>query len=179
MSWYFKIHDKHQLVYNVLDKDMIRYEVLPYLPVPKHVYILNSDLAEDVPYIFSSSFKLAVKYRLRLHFRSVVYAYCMHYYLQLLALVVVNVRVFCAVTYAHVHVSIIFCLFFSVKFNIMSALFVRQLPTLPQKIDSREGLSRCKGGVVLGCGRMNIYYNKPSFAPTFGPFFAKCGAIWC
>jgi len=166
-------------VYNVLDKDMIRYEVLPYLPVPKHVYILNSDLAEDVPYIFSSSFKLAVKYRLRLHFHSVVYAYCMHYYLQLLALVVVNVRVFCAVTYAHVHVSIIFCLFFSVKFNIMSALFVRQLPTLPQKIDSREGLSRCKGGVVLGCGRMNIYYNKPSFAPTFGPFFAKCGAIWC
>jgi len=40
-----------------------------------------------------------------------------------------------------------------------SALFVRQLPTLPQKIDSREGLFRCKTGVVLGCGRMNIYYN--------------------
>ena len=48
-----------------------------------------------------------------------------------------------------------------------SALFVCQLPTLPQKIDSREGLFRCKMGVVLGCGRMNIYYNKPPFAPTF------------
>ena len=60
-----------------------------------------------------------------------------------------------------------------------SALFVRQMPTLPQKIDSREGLFRCKKGVVLGCGRMNIYYNKPLFAPTFGPFLAKYGAIWC
>jgi hypothetical protein len=58
-----------------------------------------------------------------------------------------------------------------------SALFVRQLPTLPQKIDSRESLFRCKKGVVLGCGRMNIYYNKPPFAPTFGPFLAKYGAI--
>ena len=58
-----------------------------------------------------------------------------------------------------------------------SALFVRQLPTLPQKIDSREGLFRCKTGVVLGCGRMNIYYNKPPFTLGFGPFLAKCGAI--
>ena len=32
-----------------------------------------------------------------------------------------------------------FCLFFSKKFNIMSALFVHQSLTLPQKIDSREG----------------------------------------
>ena len=48
-----------------------------------------------------------------------------------------------------------------------SALFPHRLPTLPQKIDSREGLFRCKKGVVLGCGRMNIYYNKPPFAQTF------------
>ena len=93
--------------------------------------------------------------------------------------VVVNVRVFCAVIHACVYVSIIFCPFFSVRFNIKSAFFPHQLPTLPQKIDFREGLFRCKKGVVLECGRMNIYYNKPSFAPTFGPFLAKCGAIWC
>ena len=31
------------------------------------------------------------------------------------------------------------CNIFNVKFNIMSALFVHQLPTRPQKIDSREG----------------------------------------
>ena len=60
-----------------------------------------------------------------------------------------------------------------------SALFPHQLPTLPQKIDSSESLFRCKKGVVLGCGRMNIYYNKPSFAPTFGPFLAKYGAMQC
>ena len=31
------------------------------------------------------------------------------------------------------------CLVFSKKFNILSALFVHQLFTLPKKIDSREG----------------------------------------
>jgi len=31
------------------------------------------------------------------------------------------------------------CQFFSVNFNIMSALSAHQPPTLPQKIDSREG----------------------------------------
>ena len=32
------------------------------------------------------------------------------------------------------------CQLFSNKFNIMSALFIHQSRTLPQKIDSREGL---------------------------------------
>ena len=32
------------------------------------------------------------------------------------------------------------CQLFSMKFNIMSALFIHQSRTLPQKIDSREGL---------------------------------------
>ena len=32
-----------------------------------------------------------------------------------------------------------FCLVFSKEFNIMSALSAHQPPTLPQKIDSREG----------------------------------------
>ena len=32
------------------------------------------------------------------------------------------------------------CQLFRKKFNIMSALFTNQSPTLPQKIDSREGL---------------------------------------
>ena len=91
---------------------------------------------------------------------------------------VVNVRVSVPLS-MRVRMYRFFCLFFSVKFNIKSAFFPHQLPTLPQKIDSREGLFRCKKGVVLGCGRMNIYYNKPSFAPTFGPFLAKCGALCC
>ena len=37
-------------------------------------------------------------------------------------------------------VSLKYCQLFSVNFNIMTALFVHQPPTLPQKIDSREGL---------------------------------------
>ena len=37
-------------------------------------------------------------------------------------------------------VSLKLCQLFSVNFNIMTALFVHQSPTLPQKIDSREGL---------------------------------------
>ena len=37
-------------------------------------------------------------------------------------------------------VSLEYCQFFSVIFNIMTALFVHQSFTLLQKIDSREGL---------------------------------------
>ena len=37
-------------------------------------------------------------------------------------------------------VSLKHCQFFSVNFNSMTALFVHQSFTLPQKIDSREGL---------------------------------------
>ena len=39
-----------------------------------------------------------------------------------------------------------YCQLFSKKFNTMSTLFIHQLLTLPQKIDSREGLFRCQTG---------------------------------
>ena len=38
------------------------------------------------------------------------------------------------------HHQKVFCLVFGWNFNIVSALFFNQSPTLPQKIDSREGL---------------------------------------
>jgi len=60
--------------------------------------------------------------------------------LQPLALAVVNVRAFYAFIPTRVYGTIVLCLVFSKKFNIMSTLFVHQAPTLPQKIDSREGL---------------------------------------
>ena len=60
----------------------------------------------------------------------------------------------------------------------MSALFAHQSPTLPQKIDSREGLFWCKKGLVVHADKMNIYFIKPRFAPYFGLFAAKCSAIW-
>ena len=60
----------------------------------------------------------------------------------------------------------------------MSALSVHQSLTLSQKIDSREGWFRCKRGVVVNAGKMNIYYKEPPFAPILGLFGAKCSA-WC
>ena len=72
-----------------------------------------------------------------------------------------------------------FCLVFSKKFNIMSALSAHQSLTLPQKIDSREGLFWCKKGVVCAYGKMNFYLKEPPFAPFSELFGAKCSAFWC
>ena len=60
----------------------------------------------------------------------------------------------------------------------MSTLFAHQSHTLPQIIDSREGLFRCKMGLVVHADKMNIYFIKPRFAPYFGLFAAKYSAIW-
>ena len=60
----------------------------------------------------------------------------------------------------------------------MSALFAHQSPMLPQIIDSREGLFRCKMGLVVHAGKMNIYFKEPPIALGFGLFAAKCSAIW-
>jgi len=61
----------------------------------------------------------------------------------------------------------------------MNALSVHQSLTLPQKNDSREGWFRCKRGVVVNAGKMNIYYKELPFAPILRLFGAKCSAIWC
>ena len=61
----------------------------------------------------------------------------------------------------------------------MNAHFVHQQPTLPQKTDSREGLTWCKMGHACACGIMDIYYKQPPFAPVLGLFSAKNSAIWC
>ena len=70
------------------------------------------------------------------------------------------------------------CHLFSANFNIVSALFAHQSLILPQKIDSREGLFRCKKGLVVHAGKMNIYFKEPPIALGFGLFSAKCSAIW-
>ena len=76
-----------------------------------------------------------------------------------------------------------FCLVFSKKINMISTLFVHQSLTLPQKIDSREGLFWCKKGLARQCGKMNLYSKELVFAPTFGRFAAKwcviCGKTQC
>ena len=65
---------------------------------------------------------------------------CLLNALQSLAQAVVGAYVLCAVAHARVCGIIAFCLVFGKVFNIMTALFVHQLPTLPQIIDSRGGL---------------------------------------
>ena len=59
----------------------------------------------------------------------------------------------------------------------MSALFIHQLLTLPQIIDSREGLFGCKMGLACACGKMNFYLKEPPFAPVLGLFAAKYSAF--
>ena len=59
----------------------------------------------------------------------------------------------------------------------MSALSIHQTPTLPQKIDSCEGLFRCKMGLVVNARKMNPRCIKLQFAPDYVLFAAKCSAI--
>ena len=65
----------------------------------------------------------------------------------------------------------------------MSALSAHQPPTLPQKIDSREGVFGGKKGFVCEYDKMNVYSKRPPFVPHFGLFAAKytaiCGKMHC
>jgi len=100
--------------------------------------------------------------------------------LQPLALAVVCVRAFHIVVHALVRgILVFYCLIFSREFNILSALFVHQSFTLPQKIDSREGWFWCKKGVAREYDKMNFYLKQLPFVPAFGLFAAKRTAIWC
>ena len=73
-------------------------------------------------------------------FHDVVSVSCGQHALQPFALAVASARILCAVAHSRVHAAYSFCLTFSKNFNIVSALFVHQSFTLPQKIDSRGGL---------------------------------------
>ena len=72
-----------------------------------------------------------------------------------------------------------FCPLFSKNFNTNIALFVHQLPTRSQKIDSRGGWFSFKMGLVVNADKMNIYFITPPFTPDIGLFAAKFTAICC
>ena len=61
----------------------------------------------------------------------------------------------------------------------MSAFFVHQSFTLPQKIDSRGGLFWCKKGAVVYVNKMNFYLKRPPLTLVLGRFAAKCSVFWC
>ena len=75
--------------------------------------------------------------------------------------------------------ELLFCLVLSKDFNIMSALSAHQLPTTPQKIDSRGGLFWCKKGWVVNASKMNTHCIKSQFVLVLGLFLAKFNAFWC
>ena len=77
--------------------------------------------------------------RLLLRLHDVVAVGCELHARQPLALAVVNIRAFRLRFLSARTRHNLLCLVFGKKFNIMSALFVHQPSTLPQKIDSREG----------------------------------------
>ena len=88
----------------------------------------------------STGRKPLVDGRLLLPSHDAVPVVCEQHALQPLALAAASVSVFLAVAHSRVFTESLFCLVFSKKFNIISTLFVHQSLTLPQKIDSREGL---------------------------------------
>ena len=117
--------------------------------------------------------KLTVDGRLLLRFHDAVSVGRWLHALQPLTLAVVSARALGVVEHARVYSTTVFCLVFGKKFNIMSAIFVHQSLTLPQKIDSHEGWFWCKKWVVCAYGKMNIYFKEPPFAPFSGLFAAK------
>ena len=88
----------------------------------------------------STSRKLPVNGRLLLPFYAAVLVVREQHALQPFALAIASVHVFRAVVHSRLFTANLFCLVSGKDFNIMSALFVHQSLTLPQKIDSREGL---------------------------------------
>ena len=126
-------------MYDVPNKGTIKHEIMPHLFAAKRGYDSKKRLGELFNGI-STSCRLLVCGQLLPPFHDVVPVVCEQHALQPLALAAASVSVFRAVAHPRVFTESLFCLVFSKKFNIISALFVHQSFTLPQKIDSREGL---------------------------------------
>ena len=162
-------------MYEVLDKDTMKSEILLHLPVAKRSYDSKSNLLkafQGILYKLKTSLQWHIMRK-----KSRLLFYVSYVLMSEWAYLCQNTirRTINSFTCQPVN----FCNLFSKNFNTKSGLSIHQLPTLPQKIDSREGLSWCKMGWVCECGKMNFYLIKPSFAPVMGLFAAKCSAIWC
>ena len=127
----------------------------------------------------STSRKPLVNGRLLLRFHEAVAVVRVQHALQPLALVVASLHVFCAADHLQMFTANSFCLVFSKKFNIISALPIHQPLTLSQKIDSRGGLFWCKKRLVVHAVKVNIYLKTSPLTPVFGHFAAECSAFWC
>ena len=165
-------------MYEVLDKDTMKSEISPHLSVIKQSYVSQSGLVEVIQYIL---------YKLKTGCQWLSY-FCVSMMQSPLAVSSMPCNRShwhhkrtcfpCRYPYACIRQNC-FCIVFSKKFNIMSALPGHQSSTLPQKNDSREGWFWFKKGLVCECAKMNFYLKRPSFAPVIGLFAAKWSAFWC
>ena len=154
------------LMCEVLDKDTIKPEILPHLSVAKRGYVSKMTWWKSF-YTFSTSQKTGCRWQMTAAFPW----YCFRWPW---AVCPTTTRVGgrkrtclpCRCPGACIQYNR-FCLVFSKKFNIMSALSVHQPLTLPQKIDFREAWLWCKMGMVVNAGKMNFYSQKPPFAPIW------------
>ena len=126
-------------MYEVPGQDRMKSEILPHLPVSKRGYNLKREW-EEVILCSLHKQKTACRWPITSRFHDVVAVVREQHALQPLALAAASACVFLAVAHSCGFTVSLFCLVFSNKFNIISALFVHQSLTLPQKIDSREGL---------------------------------------
>ena len=124
---------------DVPNKGTIKHEIMPHLSVSKRGYALKSGWAEVIQCSLHKQ-KTACRWPITSRFHDAVPVVCEQHALQPLALAAASVCVFLAVAHSRVFTTSSFCLVFSKEFNIISALFVHQSLTLPQKTDSREGL---------------------------------------
>ena len=161
---------------NVPDKDTIKSEIMHHLSVAKRGQVSKSNRAELFNAVFTS-WKPLVNGRLLQRFHGAASVGHEQAAPQQLALVVASVRAYRSVAHSRVFTKHWFCLVFSKESNIVSVLSAHQSLSLPQKIDSREGLFWCKKGLVCACGRMNFYLNKPPLAPVLRLFAAKWSAF--
>ena len=152
-------------------------EILPHLSLVKHGCVSKSNRADIIPCGLHKP-KTACLWQITSAFpwKAVPVAREQRA-LQPLELVVASLHVFRAFAHLRVSTTHWFCLVFSKKFNIMSAFVVHQSPTLPQKIDSREGLFWCEIGLACACGKMNFYLKRLPFTPVSGQFATKCSAF--
>ena len=166
-------------MYDVPNKGTIKHEIRPHLFAAKRGYGSKKRLGGELFSGISTSCRLLVCGQLLLPSHDAVPVACEQHALQPLALAAASASVFLAVAHSCGFTASLTCLIFSKKFNIISALFVHQSLTLPQKIDSREGLFWCKKGWHATVGKMYFYLRRPPFAPLSGLFAAKFSAFWC
>ena len=139
MGYSYQNNINAPLMHEVPDKDTIKHEVTSLLSVPKRGYVSKNDLLEGIPKML---FKLQTAYRRQIN--SAFPRYCFRWPRAACPATArtgggkrswFSCRCPCACVQHNR-----FCLVFSNKFNTITALSINQSPTLPQKIDSREGL---------------------------------------